>query len=210
MINGELFSRADAKSPEEYKRCVSEKLSTNYDYEVIRFLSRYHFSGHDLPPIGIIITESDLIEDKWVPYVREILWENYTPLIAYSTVMLSAVSTADSDNLEEPIAFAAMCLLTEQARITNIALKKAKSDMQNIKSNYSQTAIKSLSGYTILSMAREKRVIEENLIKFYSIMQELESNALHIGELFSPNKYLYSHGQTVPLHSYFFRIIKDK
>ena len=134
LVNGESFAfdgdpnnqiRIQAESDSAYKQIVAKNLKRNRDLEAIRQLSKLGSKGITLPPIGIVVTKSDLIEDQWIPYVQDIIIHHFSPIFGENSqdehiVMLSAVTLGDDIqfggdaepvDIELPIAFAVLSIL---------------------------------------------------------------------------------------------------
>lgn len=139
MINGSLFSYEDcwyqqkpiqATSLEEYKKIVSKNLNQFADFSGIRWLADN--SNYGLPPIMIVITQSDLIDTKWIPYLSELIRDHYQYIMyGFSKdpriVKLNAISLLDQSKIspldfELPISYALMSILRRKIFTAQLGL----------------------------------------------------------------------------------------
>lgn len=99
LINGESFV-AEAENEDEYKQAVCSNLKSNKDLVAIQKLSRLVYEGISLPPIAIVVTKCDLIDDRWVGCTKDIVRTSFSPVFGEDTlderiVMMSAVTLGD-------------------------------------------------------------------------------------------------------------------
>lgn len=138
LVNGASFAfqgdpdnqeRIQAASVTDYKQIVSNNLRNNKDLQAIRQLNRLGAQGVELPPIVIVLTKSDLIEDKWALYAKDILRDNFSVIFGAPgvttdrIVMITHTSLGDLDpqngfrvdpiNVELPIAFGVLSILRD-------------------------------------------------------------------------------------------------
>lgn len=85
LVNGESFAfngnpedkiPIQATTAQEYMNIVAQNLMNNHDLQAIKQLSALGSQGIDLPPIAIVLTKSDLIEDKWFDFPVVSLQDN--------------------------------------------------------------------------------------------------------------------------------------
>lgn len=223
LIDGKSFCNSHAQSPEEYADDVRLNLLMNGDLEIIRFLSKLGPEDLIIPPIGFVITKSDLIDDRWIPYLPEIIIENFAPLfgpgIGDDRIVMMAAVTLGNDiqfggyanpiDLEVPIAFASICTLAKKVLYIRYALDKIEADRQKIQMTHNDLFESGIFGMGYVEGLMRKSKLNEQYHKLKSIAQGLEFNTRDILQLFPPKKPIYVNCKQVPLHLYFERLIRD-
>lgn len=215
LVNGESFAfegrpadqkRIQADSVDEYKKIVAKNLKKNRDLDAVRQLSKIGTQGITLPPIAIVVTKCDLIEDDWAPYVQEIIRENFEPIFGEGgeddrIVMLAPVTLgyditaggdADPDGIEHPIAFAVLSILRKY--IIAARVLKAKSDDEL---SAKDTAWRRIFNSSQLQKLRED---SQNLEK---VIGKLCRDAIRLLDLFEEEKPIYINGEKQNFRKYF-------
>lgn len=223
LIDGKSFCNSHAQSPEEYAHDVRRNLLVNRDLEIIRFLCKLGAKDLIIPPIGLVITKSDLIDDRWIPYLPEIIIENFAPLFGPGIeddriVMMAAVTLgndiqfggyANPIDLEVPIAFASICTLAKKVLYIRYVLDKIEADRQKIQMTHNDLFESGIFGMGYVEGLMRKSKLNEQYHKLKSIAQGLEFNTRDILQLFPLKKPIYVNCKQVPLHLYFERLIRD-
>lgn len=225
LVNGESFafeSRIEeaekvpikANSPEEYKKKVKRNLKNNKDLRAITTLSDIGKQNKYLPPIALVVTKSDLIEDQWIKYIPEILNENFDSIFGGGednrVVMLTAVTLgmdisydgenavdADPENIEQPIAFAVLSILCKYIALA----KEAKNNTSNRLSNTDTVWGRMVKRSKIQSM----RADIENLQK---LINKYSRDAVRLLDLFEEDKPIYVNGTEQKFCEYFRKQLK--
>ena len=222
MVNGEAFG-AEAKDQEDYIRKVSRNLRKNGDLKAITKLSQIGLN-QELPPMAIVITKSDLIDDSWIPEgldgneaaalmnetLSKIIYQNFEPVFgvgsdAQRLVMIAAVTLgedisrggdADPINIEQPIAYAVLTMLCGYIAKTKAAKQ------QNIKNlNAKDTFFNRLiNSDQLAKLKADITQMEENIAKF-------SQDAHRLLDLFEADKCLYVNGVKTPMCDFFEKII---
>ena len=205
LVNGESFA-VEADNVSEYKKKVRQNLKRNHDLVAIQKLSQIGRDGVTLPPIAIIVSKSDLIEDKWIDYIGEIIRENFEAVYGENgedrrIVMVTAVTLgedienggdADPENIEQPIAYAVLsilCKYVEQARL--------------IKNNNNQVLEKKDTIWGRIINPKKLEELRNNIDVMDRVISKFSRDAIRLLELFEDDKCLYVNGVKKPLRKYF-------
>lgn len=212
LINGESFT-AEAKDDDAYKTAVSRKLKKNKDLKAARFLGELSDSlKGGLPPIVIVITKSDLIENKWIHLIDPIIKEEFAPVFGRSDqeeriVMVEAVSLgegieqgedADPVAIELPVAFAVLCSLKRLIEERKAVIKAENGFIDKSRNWFTEWWDKE----SIEAAKSRKAEIE-------AVMSRLAGGVVHLLDLFDDDKMIYKNGAPVSLKNYFNIMLKD-
>lgn len=215
LVNGESFAfdgkpadqkRIQAASLDEYKKIVAKNLKRNKDLEAVRQLTKIGSEDVVLPPIGIVVTKCDLIEDEWVPYVQEILRENFKSIFAEGgeddrIVMMAAVTLgndiqfggdADPVDIELPIAFAVLSILRKYVIAARVLKKKTDTDLSEHEKSI----------FRVFKPGQAKKLREETA-KMDKIIAKLSRDAIRLLDLFEESKPIYINGEKQNFKKYF-------
>ena len=215
LVNGESFAfegrpadqkRIVADSADEYKQMVAKNLKKNRDLEAVRQLSKIGSAGIMLPPIAIVVTKCDLIDDDWAPYVQEIIRENFEPIFGEGgeddrIVMLAPITLgydiatgadADPDGIEHPIAFAVLSILRRHIIIARILKSQSDDELRT----------KSTGLHRLFNASQIKKLREENA-ELEKIIGKLCRDAVRLLDLFEEEKPIYINGEKQNFRKYF-------
>lgn len=216
LINGESFAyqgnperkqRITAANPQAYTRIVHNNLMINRDLDAIHQLTQISTTGTVLPPIAIVVTKCDLIEDQWIPYVSQILTSSFAPVFGKGLtgqqriVMLSAVTLgndieqggfADPVDIELPIAFAVLSILRNRIMLRQLDQAKNQKEYQQ-----KDTFLRN-----IFTPGMLERLKKENK-KLGDEIEKMSRDAVHLLELFDPEKPIYINGEPMELRKFF-------
>ena len=218
MINGESFG-AEAADREDYIRKVSRNLKKNGDLKAIAKLSQLGLN-QELPPMAIVITKSDLINDSWVPAdlddeqaaalinetLSSIITTNFQSVFGTGgtgqrLVMITAVTLgegisegADAEpvNIEQPIAYAVLTMLCGYVAKAKAA-KQQNLKNQNAKNTWLGRII---HADEIAKLKAEAEEMDREIAKF-------SADAHRLLDLFEEDKCLYVNGEKTPLRDFF-------
>ena len=215
LVNGESFAfdgkPADQKpiqasSLDEYKKIVAKNLKRNKDLEAVRQLTKIGSDDVVLPPIGIVVTKCDLIDDTWVDYVQEILRENFQSIFAEGgeddrIVMMAAVTLgndiqfggdADPVDIELPIAFAVLSILRKYILAARVLKKKTDNELCDHEKSI----------FRIFRSGQGKKLREE-ITKMEKIIAKLSRDAIRLLDLCEESKHIYINGEKQNFRKYF-------
>lgn len=215
LVNGESFAfdgkPADQKpiqasSLDEYKKIVAKNLKRNKDLEAVRQLTKIGSDDVVLPPIGIVVTKCDLIEDEWVPHVQEILRENFESIFGEGgeddrIVMMAAVTLgndiqfggdADPVDIELPIAFAVLSILRKYILAARVLKRKTDNELSDHEKSI----------FRIFRSGQGKKLREE-IAKMEKIIAKLSRDAIRLLDLFEESKPIYINGEKQNFRKYF-------
>ena len=220
LVNGESFAYegnpADKKKImvgdlDEYKSIVSRNLKRNKDLEAVRQLTRIGANDVALPPIGVVVTKSDLIDDTWAPHVQEIIHENFESIFGESgederIVMLAAVTLgdgiqdgADADpvDIELPVAFAVLSILRKYI----VAARVLKANSEAELSEKDKALIRVFKSDQI-------KKLREEISGLNNVIEKLSRDAIRLLDLFGENKPIYINGEKQNFCKYFRELLK--
>lgn len=226
LINGESFAydgsfrdarrpRITANSAEDYQNIVKRNLKLNKDLVAIKKLSEIGLElnkrGQHLPPIALVVTKSDLIEDRWIDCVSPIIHESFESIFGINTendrlVMVSAVTlgegiadgaNADPVDIELPIAYAVLAMLCDYIQRARVA-----------KTNNQQSLNKKDTFWGRVIHTDELKQLRKDINKIEQQITKFSKDALRLLDLFDDDTVIYVNGDQRKLRSFFEKRIR--
>lgn len=226
LINGESFAyegsfrdasrpRITANSAKEYQEIVKRNLRLNKDLVAIKKLSELGVElkkkGQHLPPIALVVTKSDLIEDRWVDCVRPIIHESFESIFGKNTekdrlVMVSAVTlgegiadgaNADPVDIEIPIAYAVLAMLCDYIQRAQAA-----------KTNDQRTLSEKDTFWGRIIRPGELEQLRKDIAKIDENISNFSKDAIRLLDLFDDGAVIYVNGDQRKFRSFFEKKIR--
>ena len=198
-----------------YRELVIKNLKNNSDKATANFIGSLgrELNG-GLPPIAIVITKSDLIEDRWIDQIDSIIKDEdaFAAVFGQSDnnerlVMMEAVTVgegiedgedADPIGIELPLAFAVLCALKrliERHHQRVIELDATINKKRNVITKW-------LDEDEIKAAQKEKDQLEETI-------GILSKGVVPLLGLFDDEKMIYKNGRPTSLKNYFNKMIQQ-
>lgn len=227
LINGESFAyegsfrdtnnrpRISANSAEEYQQIVKRNLKLNKDLIAVKKLSEIGVElkkrNQHLPPIALVVTKSDLIEERWSNCVRPIIHESFESIFGKNTdsdrlVMVSAVTlgegiaygaNADPVDIELPIAYAVLAMLCDYIQRAWVA-----------KANDQQVLNKRDTFWGRIIRPDELEQLRKDITNMEQQISKFSKDAIRLLELFDDDAVIYVNGDQRKLRSFFEKKIR--
>ena len=172
-VDGELLVGKDTEEK-------IENVINNCSMSINHFFGRYFEAGGKLPPVGIILTKSDLfMNDTNDKEIREILAEAFSPLFANEDTLIGVVSVTLGEHIQDdnyrgklkpvnthlPIFMGIWCALNDSLKEYDgklTANKNSTADLYN-RINSANRSIESLRN-TISTNTYQKRVLDDKFL----------------------------------------------
>lgn len=222
LINGESFAyegkpefkkKIQAVTREEYCETVKKNLKRNKDLIAVKKLSEIAKENKMLPPIALVVTKSDLIEDQWINCVGDIIRDSFENIFGENGedkrwVMVTAVTLgagiengedADPEDIEQPIAYAVLSMLCGY-------IEKAKM----IKGSNDQTMKDNSTPFKKLINRKKLEELRQESAKIEAVIGKLSRDAIRLMELFPEDKPIYINGMKHNLRNFFADFIRER
>lgn len=221
LINGESFAyegkpelkkKIQAGTKDEYCAIVKKNLKRNKDLVAVKKLSEIATENKMLPPIALVVTKSDLIEDQWIGCVGDIIHESFENIFGEGGednrwVMVTAVTLgegiedgedADPENIEQPIAYAVLSMLCNY-------IERAK----QIKDDQNQALEQNNTPFRRIINKKKLEELRRQKAKIETIIGKLSRDAIRLIDLFPEDKPIYINGAKQNLRNFFTEMVSE-
>ena len=220
LVNGESFAyagnpkdhkRIQANDDDEYINTVKRNLRRNSDLRAIMALSDLASQGISLPPVAIVVTKSDLIEDCWAHCLPQILTDSFKPIFGENCpderiVMLSAVTLGDIENgyvdpvgVEDPIVFAVLSILLRRVQMKKLLKQQAMNQLSD----------KQKKLFANIFQGRKKEQLKAEIERTDADIQKMIQDAGYLFEMLDIDKPVYINNQKKDLRTFFTDALND-
>lgn len=189
---------------------VKKNLRRNNDLIAVKKLSEIGVelkkSNQHLPPIALVVTKSDLIEDRWIDCVRPIIHESFEIIFGKDTekdrlVMVTAVilgedieegKDADPVDIELPIVYAVLAMVCGYIKRARDARADDEKEL-NEKDTF----------WGRLLNSDELEELRRNVSEMETKIQRFSKDAFRLLDLFDNDAVIYINGEKRKLRGFF-------
>lgn len=220
LVNGESFAyegnpvnqqKIQADTDEEYMSIVDNNLRNNHDLLAISALAKLVSTGRPLPPVSLVITKSDLIEDRWAHCLAPILIKSFKPIFGEDLederiVKLSAVTLGNIKegkvnpvNVEEPISFAVLAVLLDRVRKERQQKQQAAQQLSEMRNSRFARTFQRKKIEQLTKEIEDRNATIQKMIKY----------ATYMFKMFDPEASVYVNYQKTDLRTFFTAALND-